>query len=166
MRAAGKHPVITFPDCGATVHAQTLSVNPNNPPITGTTTPGGTNVFTFSYSVPTDYATDPAFAAEARMGVDEHSLPACVVVFTQNSFWLVDDAGGNLLGPVAPGTNGSVANRSCRLTNPTFTVSGNPPTLELRLPIVFLQSFTGGKGVGPRWRTPPPRTRWRLEPIP
>jgi len=74
---------------------------------------------------------------------------ACYWRYTraENTLWLRNDAGTAWLGPVSPGTSGTIENNQCRLVGSTSAVSGAATTLNVDVTIQFKTAFAGAKNV-------------------
>jgi hypothetical protein len=70
--------------------------------------------------------------------------PTCVVSLRSGYFYLDGDTSG-LIGPLTPGSGGSISNSQCTLTNPTISTTSTQ--LTLTMPITPKQSFQGSLAV-------------------
>ena len=75
------------------------------------------------------------------------SRNACYVWYSYSSLYLVSDDGQILLGPVAPGSSGSVQNAQCTLNGTGSSVSTSGTNLTLTLALTFKAAFTGTKTI-------------------
>jgi hypothetical protein len=73
----------------------------------------------------------------------------CYLRYTraQNTLWLRNDAGNAWLGPVTPGTAGTVENSQCTLVAASSAASGSGTTLTLDVSVSFKGAFAGTKNV-------------------
>lgn len=74
---------------------------------------------------------------------------ACYWRYTraENTLWLRNDAGTAWLGPVTPGTSGTLENNQCRLVGSTSAAAGSGTTLNVDVSIQFKTTFAGSKNV-------------------
>ena len=74
---------------------------------------------------------------------------ACYWRYTraENTLWLRNDAGTAWLGPLTPGSSGTIENNQCRLVGSTSAVSGSATTLNVDVTIQFKPAFAGAKNV-------------------
>lgn len=66
---------------------------------------------------------------------------------SQNSLWLMNDAGNTWLGPAYLGSDGTLANSQCSVNLSSSTASGSLAQLLVDLAITFQPGFTGTKQI-------------------
>jgi hypothetical protein len=114
----------------------------NQPPtfvsssLSGSSAVGAQQIFSFTYSDPNG-ATDIDSITAAFF---TPTFAGCRVGFEFGYFWLANDNGTALFGPLAP-NSGSLSNGYCTLTNPSVTSSGNQRTVNL--PLTFTSMAVG-----------------------
>ncbi len=137
------------------------------PPTADSVTPasgsGASQTFTFKFSSSNGYQ----YVTSAYMLINSslNAAAGCVPVYLQqtNAFYLFNDAGTNVSGPLAPGSNGTLSNGQCTINGAGSSVSGSGNTLSVVLPITFSPSFKGAQtvfgyagdagGMNSGWRT-------------
>jgi hypothetical protein len=118
----------------------TVSVVPN--------TGSGVNAtFTLTYSDLDGFADLNPVYALINGALD--SSNACYVLYYpgSNSLYLVNDNSTALLGPVNPGTAGTVQNSQCSVNSASSSASGSGSNLVFTLALSFKPAFTGSKSV-------------------
>jgi hypothetical protein len=100
---------------------------------------GTTKTFTAVYNDPNGVGS--ISTADLEIGPTLSNVSVCAIFYVTDWFFLSNDAGTGLLGPVLAGTNGSVQNSQCTLTAPSVSNSG--AQLTLTLPITFDSAFSG-----------------------
>ena len=118
---------------------QVLSLSPSSGSGTSAT-------FNFAFS-DTAGASDLAMVQMFVYGVSSGTACYVVVYPPARSIYLFNDANTGLIGPVTPGTGGTVQNSQCTLNGAgsSMTASGN--TLTVDLAIAFPGSFAGAKQI-------------------
>ncbi|MGP8243954.1 MAG: SBBP repeat-containing protein [Bryobacteraceae bacterium] len=72
---------------------------------------------------------------------------ACEVEYDGSNLYLLNNAGASWLGPMTPGSSGSVSNSQCTLSGSGSSASPSGNTLTLALAITFNSSFAGSENV-------------------
>jgi sugar lactone lactonase YvrE len=128
------------------------SANPATlPPTVDSVTPnsgsGSTQTFAFKYSSASGYAN-----VGQVFGLINNSLTGvagCQFYYSPstNGFYLFDDAVSTALGPLTPGSAGTLQNSQCTINGTGSTVSGSGNTLTVSPAITFSGSFTNTQTV-------------------
>ena len=71
----------------------------------------------------------------------------CTVGYSFGVFWLVNDAGTALYGPVSAGSSNSAANSSCSISGIGASAVTSGTSLIWTMPITFTASFAGAKNI-------------------
>jgi hypothetical protein len=106
---------------------------------------GSSQTFTLTYSDPGGYAAIVSTATVIGSGLSASG--ACYIYFSRsaNTVYLANDSGGQWLGPLALGQNGSLQNSQCSISGSNSSSSGNGFRLALSLAISFQPGFSGAK---------------------
>jgi hypothetical protein len=109
-------------------------------PVSGS---GSSQNFTFSFSG-ANFGQVHILINSALTGV-----VGCYLMYqaNNNGLYLLDDAGGQLLGPLAPGGGGILSNRQCSIPASNVTVSASGTNLIVTAPISFTSAFDGSKSI-------------------
>jgi uncharacterized protein YkwD len=123
---------------GSTVPLQAVSVTPNSGSGTSAT-------FTYLYTDPKGFA-DISYA-EAVFTGNGNLVNACWFAYfpAWNSFYLVNDSGNSLAGPLTPGSGGSLSNSQCTLNGTGSSAAGSGNSLTLKVNLTFKAAFDGAK---------------------
>ncbi len=127
-------------DSGGTVVPTAESVSPSS----GS---GASQIFTFKYGDLNGYS-DLNFGL-ALFQSQLVASNACYVIYNRPAaaFYLINDAGTVALGPVAPGSSGTVENSQCLLSGTGSSAAGSGNILTLNISLTFKVSFTGPKTI-------------------
>ena len=106
---------------------------------------GLTQTFTFAFS-------DTAGAADlhqqyALFSSSTSATNACEVEYDGTNLYLLNNAGATWLGPMAPGSSGSLSNSQCTLSGSGSSVSASGNTRTLILAMTFNNSFAGSDNI-------------------
>src|SRR3989442_926159 len=71
--------------------------------------------------------------------------PFCNVSYQFSAFYLTNDAGNGLLGPVFPGSSNSATNSSCSISGIGASAVISGANLSWTIPVTFTPSFAGAK---------------------
>jgi hypothetical protein len=106
---------------------------------------GANQVFTAVYSDVLGYQD----ISQAMFMVDGNATGAsgCVVLWQQssNAFYLANDAGSALMGPITGSSSGTLQNSQCTLNGATSSGGGSGNTLTVNVGLSFKAAFTGTK---------------------
>src|SRR5437899_3237755 len=72
---------------------------------------------------------------------------SCIVSYSFGAFYLTNDAGNGLLGPVYPGSSTSVSNSSCSISGIGASAAVSGANLSWTIPLTFTSSFAGAKNI-------------------
>jgi hypothetical protein len=119
----------------------------NTPPAPVSANPssgsGMSQPFSFVFSDANGYA-DIA-SARILIHAQIQAQSSCYLYYTRsdNKLYLHSDSGAALVGPISPGTAGTLQNSQCAVDGAASSVSGTGPSLALNLAITFKPGFTG-----------------------
>jgi hypothetical protein len=76
-------------------------------------------------------------------------MNACWIYYTpqNNSLWLMNNTQTAALGPVTPGSSGSIANSQCVLSGTGSSASGNGTNLTVTMAVTFAPAFAGNRSL-------------------
>ncbi len=123
----------------------------DTPPTADSVSPSGqtgmTQTFTLTYS-DTNGTADLA-EARAMFNTNLGMANACVVRFSRsaNSFYIMNDAGTALVGPLTPGSAGSLKNTQCTLNGVGSSVSFSGNSMIVNAAVTFDPGFLGPKTI-------------------
>ncbi|MFL6436210.1 MAG: alkaline phosphatase family protein [Terriglobales bacterium] len=121
----------------------------NGPAVLGVSPPSGNGsggVFSFQYS---DGAGASALnEAEQIFNTVAGYQNGCSTIYfaSSNSFYLINDA-THMLGPLTPGSSGTLQNSQCTLNGSQSTVSISGTTLTVNVSLTFSPTFAGAKNI-------------------
>ncbi len=108
---------------------------------------GTSQVFAFNYSSAGGFAN--LNDVYALFSGALNGTGACWAFYDKNAkgFYLVADSGYSVLGPLAPGAQGSLQNSQCALNGPTSSIGGAGNTLTMKLDLAFNGSFAATQNI-------------------
>lgn len=86
-------------------------------------------------------------AAEILVNSSFSDTNACHIVYYNHALLLLDDRAGAYLGPLAPGSAGSLRNNQCTIAGSGFSTSGSGPIFTLNVAVSLAASFAGTKNI-------------------
>ena len=124
-------------------------IAPTADSVTPTPASGANQTFSLSYTVQNGKGFTDLTYAMLLINPKVIGAQGCYVRYYQpaNQMYLENDAGTGALGPLTPGSAGTLANSQCTLNGTGTTASGSGATLTLSLSLSAASSFLGSKNI-------------------
>ncbi len=106
---------------------------------------GSSTTFRFTYSDSNGYQTVNWVHGMFHTQLTQAGSCYFQYIQSQNSVWLRNDAGTSWMGPVTPGSAGTLSNSQCSINAAGSSVSGSGTDLMLDLAITFQPAFAGSR---------------------
>ncbi|MDQ6705553.1 MAG: hypothetical protein M3Z85_06275 [Acidobacteriota bacterium] len=120
---------------------------PTSDSVTPNASGGASGSFAFRYSSPngSGYISDAYVLFDGAL----NGAHACWILYDKpsNGLYLVNDPGYGTVGPLAPGTSGTLQNSQCALSGTGSSVAGAGNTLTLTLNLSFTKAFAGTQSI-------------------
>jgi len=121
------------------------------PPTTVSVSPAGgsgtTQAFRFTYSDANGYEEMNWVHGMFHSQVNQTGACYFQYIRSRNALWLRNDAGTAWLGPVYPGSAGTLQNSQCAVNGLASAASGSGATLYIDLAVIFQPAFQGTKQI-------------------
>ena len=108
---------------------------------------GAHQTLSFQYSESTGYT--HIQVADMMINSSLNQVGACYTLYyvATNTLYLASNDATAWMGPISPGTSGTLQNAQCSVDASKFSVAGSGPTLTLNLDITLMPSFSGLKTI-------------------
>jgi subtilisin family serine protease len=116
-------------------------------PVSVTPSSGAGQSQAFRYVITDSNGANDIVSAGFLVNSSSSVINACYLVFYQNTnqLYLLNDAGATYLGPVTPGTAGSLSNSQCSVNAAASSSSTSGNDLTVTLALTFTGAFAGSK---------------------